>query len=279
MDWNDLRYALAIARAGTLAGAARRLDVDQTTVARRLAALEAALGASLFARSDGKLRPTAVGELALARAAQVEQEIEALAALATVPGLVAGVVRLSAVPILVNHVLMPALPELLAPHPALRLDLIAEGRNLSLSRLQADIVLRLGRPQAEAAALARRLGTVDFAPYAARGREAAALPWIGYEEGSQHLPQAQWLARAAQADARAGFAVNDVQSAHAAVKAGLGRSLLPCRVADADADLERSEAGGPSLSREIWLMTRRDIRKEARIETVIGWLDGLSWGR
>jgi DNA-binding transcriptional LysR family regulator len=276
MDWNDLRYALAIARAGTLAGAARRLDVDQTTVARRLAALEAALGASLFLRSDGRLRPTAAGELAVTRAARVEQEVEALANVATAPALVSGTVRLSAVPILVNHVLMPALPKLLTPHPALRLDLIAEGRNLSLSRLQADIVLRLGRPQAEAAALARRLGTLDFAPYAARGRKAASLSWIGYEEGSQHLPQAQWLAHA-PSEPRAGFAVNDVQSALAAVKAGLGKSLLPCRVADADADLERSEAGGPFPSREVWLMTRRDIRKEARIETVIGWLDGLDW--
>ncbi|HUN48921.1 MAG TPA: LysR family transcriptional regulator, partial [Stellaceae bacterium] len=83
LNWNDLRHVLAVARGGSLAAAAKQLGVDQTTVTRRLAAAEAALGARLFERGEGgALEPTAAGAAAVARAERVEQEIESLAAIA-----------------------------------------------------------------------------------------------------------------------------------------------------------------------------------------------------
>ena len=200
MNWDDLRHLLAIARAGTLAGAARRLAVNQTTVARRLAALEAALGVRLFARAEGRLHPTKAGELALARAAEVEQEIEGLArGIAGTDRKPAGLVRLTAVPILVNRLLVPALPALSARHPRIRLELIAESRNLSLTRREADLALRLARPESGAGLLTRRLGDLDYAVYGPRGKAGDRLAWITYEEGLGHLPQARWIARQAGA--------------------------------------------------------------------------------
>jgi DNA-binding transcriptional LysR family regulator len=276
MRWDDLRYLLAIARAGTLAAAARRLGVDQTTVARRLGSLEAVLGTRLFERREGSLQPTKSGAVVLSRAAQIEQEVQSLAA-----GIVhgdatpAGVVRLTAVPILVNHLLIPALSSLTASHPLIRLELIAEPRNLSLPRREVDIALRLSRPQSGAGLLVRRIGDIAYAAYGPRGVGGDALPWIGYEEGLAHLPQARWIAAAAEGANPAPLAVSDAESILQAIRAGLGRSLLPCFVGDRDPRLQRLAGGSITLRRELWLLTHRDLRQHGRIGAAIGWIEGV----
>ncbi|HEX2114331.1 MAG TPA: LysR family transcriptional regulator [Alphaproteobacteria bacterium] len=269
MEWSDLRYVLAAARAGTLAAAARRLGVDQTTVSRRIAAAERAIGARLFERVDGALSPTTAGSAAIARAAQVEEAAAALERdIAGADAATEGLVRITAVPLLVNRVLIPALPKLLATQPRLRIELIAEPRNLSLTRREADIAVRLARPKA-GVALTRRIGRLDYATYARRGARSEDLPWITYEEGQSHLPQARWIA--ARNDGEGPLLVNDAEGLLSAVVAGLGRSLLPALVAERDPRLVR--LGPPAvLSREIWLMVHRDLRDQARIAAALGWL-------
>jgi DNA-binding transcriptional LysR family regulator len=269
MEWSDLRYVLTVARAGTLAAAARRLGVNQTTVARRLAAAQAALGARLFERGDGVLHPTEAGEAALAHAARVEQDFLALErGIGGADAIAAGTVRVTAVPILANRLLIPALPRLFARHPRLRVELVAEPRNLSLTRREADIAVRLARPEA-GTALARRVGRLDYAVYGPRRPGAEKLPWITYEEGSSHLPQARWIA--AQDQAAAALLVNDAEAIVQAVRAGMGKSLLPCFVGDRAPGMQR--LGGPVvLSRDIWLLVHRDLRAQARVAAVIEWM-------
>lgn len=262
MDWDDLRYLLAIARAGTLNGASRRLNVDQTTVTRHLGSAEAALGARLFERTAGTLRPTVAGAEAIERALRIEREIEGLGA-SSLPE----VIRLTAVPILVARLLVPALPALLAANPDLRIDLIAESRALSLTRGEADIALRLTRPES-GAALTRRLGQLDYAVYRPTSVGSDELPWIAYEDGLAHLPHARWLASAP--GPKAALAVNDAEPLLEAIAAGLGKSLLPCFVGDADPRLDRE--GQVVLSREIWSLVRPDLRGHA----VLDWLAGLA---
>jgi DNA-binding transcriptional LysR family regulator len=271
MEWSDLRHVLAAARAGTLAAAARRLGVNQTTVARRIAAAETALGVRLFDRIDGALRPTREGEAAVARAAQVEREVEALArGIGGADSSPEGVVRLTSVPILVNRLLVPALPRLHAAYPRLQVELIADRRNLHLTRREADIAVRLARPEA-GTALGRRIGRLDYAVYGPR-RGAGDPPWITYEDGLGHLPQARWIAAQVQAPAHAPLRVDDAETILHAVRAGLGKSLLPCFVAEDAKDLARIGAR-VALSREIWLVVHRDLRAQARIGAVIGWLE------
>jgi DNA-binding transcriptional LysR family regulator len=268
MEWSDLRYVLTIARAGTLAAAARRLGVNQTTVARRLAAAEKTLGARMFERKDGVLLPTKVGEAAIARAGQMEQDVLALErGIGGADAVTAGSVRVTTVPILANRLLTPALPSLLRRYPQLRLELIAESRNLSLTRREADIAMRLGRPEA-GNALTRRIGRLDYAVYGPR-RGAGDLAWITYEEGLSHLPQARFIA--AQGEAIASLAVNDAEGLVEAVRAGLGKSLLPCFVGDRAPGLQRL-GREVAFSRDIWLMVHRDLRAQARIAAVIDWL-------
>jgi len=249
------------------------LKIGQTTVARRLAALEAALGVRLFERAEGRLHPTKAGELALARAAEVEQEIEGLArGIAGSDREPAGLVRLTAVPILANRLLVPALPALNARHPRIRLELIAEPRNLSLTRREADLALRLSRPESGAGLLTRRLGDLDYAVYGPRGKAGDRLAWITYEEGLGHLPQARWIARQAGA-ALAPLAVSDAEALVHAIRAGLGKSLLPCLIADRERGLKR--LGEAVLQRELWLLAHREQRHHGRVAAVIAWIEEL----
>lgn len=281
--WDDLRIVLALARAGTLAGAAARLRIDATTVGRRLRAAEASLGARLFERAgrDGVLRPTPAGAVVVLHAERVESEVAALRG--TVSGadaVASGSVRLTSVPILVSRVLVPAVPTLAVRHPGLRLDLIAEPRDLSLTRRDADLALRLARPSPEAGqgVLARRIGRLAYAAYApAEAAPDATLPWIGYEDGMAGLPPARWIAAAAGSGGVAPVALNDGEAIIQAVRAGLGRSLLPRIVGDREPGLRRiATAGLPDPpSRELWLLVDPDLRPLARIAAVIAWIEEI----
>lgn len=273
MNWADLRYVLAVSRAGTLAAAARRLRVDQTTVARRLAEAERALSARLFERIDGGLRPTRAGEAAILQAERVEQEVEALErGIGGADAQVAGAVRLTAVPVLVNRLLVPEAAALRAAYPGLRLELIADSQNASLTRREADIALRFARPESGRAVVARRVGLVGYALYGPR-RKAKVLPWLTYEESFAHLPQARWIEQARGADPVAPLALSDAEAIAEAVRAGLGKSLLPCFAADRDPGLHRLDAK-VVLTRELWLLTHEALRHQARITAVIEWLGG-----
>lgn len=283
LNWNDLRYLLAVARTGSYAAAGRQLGLDPTTVARRVRALEDSLRVRLFARgTEGALRPTEAGETAVRRAEAVEAEIGGLTS--TVQGADAvarGTVRLTAVPLLINRLLVPALPALVERHPGVRLELVAEPRDLNLTRREADMALRLARPTPDAGRriLARRLATLPYAAYVACGSEkhAAELPWLTYDDGMAHLPQARWLARAAARDGGPGaVAANDGEALLQAVAAGLGRSLLPCAVGDRVDNLRRLPPGEEAWpERELWLLTHPDLKPLARIAAVTEWLEAL----
>ena len=281
LDWNDLQYVLAVARDGAYATAGRRLGADPTTVARRVRAIESILRTQLFERAAGGLmHPTEAGAAVIARAEIVEAQIGGLSEV--VEGLgcaVNGSVRVTSVPVLVNRVLVPALPALLARYPDLRIELIADARDLNLSRRDADIAVRLARPGDAVGnrVFARRIGILRYAAYASRSRADGArdLPWVSYEDAMGQLPQAQWIAEAAAQDGGlAAVAVNDAESLLQCVQAGLGRSMLPCIVADHTAGIERIDhAGATRLEREIWTLTHPDVRHLARVSAVLDWIE------
>jgi DNA-binding transcriptional LysR family regulator len=286
MNWNDLRYILALSRGRTLTAAARLLGVDDTTVARRLAAAQEMIGVRLYQRlANGTLELTASGERVALQAERIECEISALCVgLSGTDDMVCGTVRVTSVPIIVNHVLIPAAQTLLKRHPELHLEFVGDARDFSLTRREADLALRLGRPKTGGTKVtARRVGTVQYDVYASAScsaRDAKSMPWVTYDEAMAHLPQARWIARTALGnDERiAALHVNDAEAVLEAVIAGAGRSLLPCVVADADSRLRR--LGGkrriPALSRELWLLTHSELRRLGRIEAVVEWIKGIA---
>jgi DNA-binding transcriptional LysR family regulator len=282
LNWNDLRYVLAISRGKTLAAAARLLGVDDTTVARRLAAVQTTIGVRLYQRvSDGTLRLTTSGERAALHAERIEREVNAFdAALASTGELISGTVRVTSVPIIVNHILIPSAQMLLKHHPQLRLEFVGDARALSLTRREADLALRLTRPKTGGTkVIARRVGTLRYGVYAAAScsaRDAATLPWVTYDEALAHLPQARWIATTTAREDKiiAAARVDDAEPLLQAVAAGLGRSLLPCAVAHGDARLRRLSTGrgSPLPARELWLLTHSELERLGRIEAVVEWI-------
>jgi len=286
LNWNDLRYVMAVARAGSLSKAARTLRVNETTVSRRLSAIEQALGAHLFDRiPGGKLPLTKAGEAVVRHAEQVERHILDLCEEVAGDDVeISGVVRVTAVPILANRILGPLSHRLLGRYPNLRLEIIADFRDISLTKREADIALRFSAPGKDAgnAILGRKIGQLCFDVFASAqitDEEAAKLPWISYVSAMDHLPQAQWLRddTLRRAEPVAGLSFNDAEGLLHAVATGLGKSLLPRIVGDTDSRLRRVEGGSSEhdRSRELWILSHPDQRSLARINAVIEWLESI----
>lgn len=276
LNWHDLRFVLAVAREETLATAARTLRVNETTIARRIARVELILGSKLFHRARGKLLPTETGQIVVQHAERIEAEVEAVGERATATdSRAAGSVRLTANPMLVNRLLIPAIADLQASHPMLRLELVAEPRNLSLTKREADLALRLGRPDKEQRVIARRIGDLPFAVYGPSGKRRRSQQWIALDDAMAHLPNAAWLRRVIQQEGagRPLLTVNDADTLLHSIRNGLGRSLLPCAIADRDPALARLSGKAPVLTRELWLLVHPDIRHLARIRAVADWLE------
>lgn len=277
MNWDDMRFLLAVAQAGSLKGAARSLGVDKTTVSRRLRALETTLGRQVVEVGGQGLGLTEFG-CRLYRHAEVMQgemqEVDTLTGANSDGGL--GTVRLTAVPMVINHILVPAMGDLRAAAPGLRLELIAEARDLSLLRGEADIALRLARPtEGGQGVLARKLGDIDYAAFALRDA-ARDLPWICYETRMKYLPQAAALTRAAEIEGAAQVSVNDAETLFRLVCSGHGKTLLPRIIGGAEPRLvEVPFRHGALPRRELWLMLRRELRDLKRVRLVADWVEGV----
>lgn len=274
-DWNDIPVLLALERHGTLAAAARALAVNPTTVSRRLQAAERALQVRLFLRDSGGYRPTPAGAVLLQRAAALQGDVQGMLLAAREEAQsVAGSVRLTSVEFLIALWLVPQLPALLERHPQLDLQLLGDNRDLSFTRHEADLALRLARPQQDAALVMRKVGELGYAVYGAecfaatRPDDWRRLPWLGYDDALGQLPEARWLRQLAPAGG-VRLRVTAVTSLQRACQTGLGLALLPCLVGEA-AGLHR--LSGVELRRELWLLCHRDLRQTLRFRTVADWL-------
>ena len=281
-NWNDLRYVLAVSRRNRLVEAAKLLRVDGTTVSRRLTALQVAMGQRLYQRlSDGRLELTEAGKAAVAIAERIEKDIGSLQCGRSDADNVSGVIRLTAVPFVINRILVPAAGRLLDRHPNLRIEMVSDARNLSLARREADMALRLARPQSGGMRVkARRVGVLRYATYAAVARSkqaASSLPWVTYDETMAHLPQAHWIDAAIKRDSgqTAQLRVSDIEAAIEAIAAGYGRSMLPCMIADCDDRLTRTPLGNEpkNPTRELWLLVHSELSELPRTHAVTKWIE------
>lgn len=277
LDWDDLRYFMALSRHGSLSAAARSLGVNHATVARRIAALEAQLEAPLFERMPEGYALTAAGRNTLAAAAAMERAASGIGANAPAPdGGRLGRVRVTATPSLAEGFLLERLTGLLAAHPGLDLDLIADRRAISLARREADIALRLARPQ-DGDLLARRLTGLSFGFYATaswleRLASGEAPCFITFDDGGAHLPEALWLARRFPG-ARAVFRSNSQAAQALAARSGCGIALLPHFIGTGEPGLIPVDLKAPPPSRELWLLRRPE--EEPAVELVTQFLVDL----
>jgi DNA-binding transcriptional LysR family regulator len=268
-DWDDLRFFLALCEAGTLSGAARATNVEHTTVARRIDALETALGARLFDRFPRGWSLTAAGTALVPHARRLEDDMHALLNAARGASEVAGVVRVSAPPALTACLLAPRLRLPLARLPGVEIDLRAEARTTDLMRRQADIALRFARPTAPGLA-ARRLAHVDYALYAhadyVARRPPAQWEFLGYDELQQDAPQQEWLDKLRGAR-RYGVRSNDLLTLLQAAVAGCGVGVFPQYAAAGAPGLVVLEPACP-VRRTLWLVMHGDVRRAPHVRAV-----------
>lgn len=273
-NWDDLRLFLAVARAGSLSGAAREVGVNHSTVFRRIGAFEDSLGVRLFDRLPSGYALTAAGEEMQASAERVEAEIAALDRRVTGQDLrLSGVVRITTVDMLAQGLLPRHLVAFRRAYPGIEIELTVGNATLSLTRREADVALRVGNQPPETL-VGRRVGRLVFAVYGAAeaGRATAPLaerPWIGLN--AEHAP----LVSAFEAflpGVRPGFRVSSVAAAIAAARAGIGLATLPCGIADLDPGLTRIAPLPESFTLDLWLLTHEDLRRTARIRAFLDFM-------
>lgn len=273
MNWEDLRHFLALAETGSLSEAARVLGVDHTTVARRVAALETALSLRLIDRLPRAVMLTAEGQ-AIARLGKPMQEasLALQRAASGVADTLAGPVRVSAPPAFATLVLAPHIATLKARHPGIIVDLGSDQRTADLDHREADIAVRLSRPTADGL-IARKVGEIPFALYAARGYDKPPAEWtfITHDGFPTVLPQQRWLDQII-GDRPVAFRTNDVITMAIAARAGLGVAVLPYFVGEDDPGLIRLPSPEPPPVRDIWLVVHDDLRRAPRVRAVMEFL-------
>jgi DNA-binding transcriptional LysR family regulator len=282
-DWDDLRYFLAVARSGTALGAARALRVDQTTVARRLSALEAALGLPLFERRQAGYALTEAGLSLVAHAEAVEAAASAFAdAAAAQSREVSGTVCLTTLEIYAVTILAPLLRDLHEAHPSLRIELDTADSKRDLGAGEADIALRGGQRPVESSLVGRRIGadpwtlycSRDYAAGHPRPRSAADLRQHHIIGGGGEMVwplYRAWLQRHGleqQVTIRHSSAIGLL----AAVRSGAGLAVLPSFIADRDPDLVRCLDPLTDDGAELWLLTHERLRHAPRVRAVMDFL-------
>jgi DNA-binding transcriptional LysR family regulator len=274
VDWEDLHFFAALARHGSLSATARALRVNHATVARRIAALEDALRIKLFERWPTGYRLTPAGQQALAAAEVMEGAAGQLSRFKPAKAL-SGLVRITATPSLAESFLIPRLLALHEQHPLLDLEINARRDLISLGRHESDIALRFGRPE-QPGLVARRVTSVAYHFYATpqwrdRLASGAAPCFIGFDEAGSEFPEASWLSRTFE---NTSFALrcNNQTGQIAAARAGFGIVLLPRFLADGDPALVEVSLPQTPPRRELWLLTRRDVRTTQRIRVVVDFL-------
>jgi DNA-binding transcriptional LysR family regulator len=278
LAWDDLRFVLAVAREGTLSGAARRLGVRHSTVFRRLSAIERKLGARLFDRFRDGYVATPAGESAATLAARLAEDVLSLERHLTGQDLrPAGTVRVATTDT-VATLLMPHVAALRSAQPEIFVEIVISNTMANLTRREADIAVR---PTADPSEIlvGRRVAGLAHAIYgsrrylaARRGKDAKSHAWIGLDDSLAGTVIGRWMndnVPAAQIACR----VDALPTLRDAVCASMGLAVLPCYVGDVTAGLIRPF--GKTLSEvnsALWLLTHNDIRRTARVRAVMDFL-------
>lgn len=287
LDWSDLRFALAVGHTGSLAGAARQLNVNHTTVLRRLDALEARLGARLFDRSRTGYLPTEAGRVVLEQARRMADQADEIER--RVMGRdreLVGELRVTTAFVVMEHLLPQPLADFSRDYPGIQVEVVENAFLVDLSRrhadqaqswarLEADVALRMSAAVAEHL-VGRQLGLTHCRAYARRdapGLPQSILPlaqlireapWVAFERDAHARVYDRWMrSQLAQADVRVRV---DIFNAMAAMlRTGIGVGVLPTFMVERHPELLPVSDVIPELSVPVWMLTHPDLRHTARV--------------
>lgn len=272
LEWDDLRYVLAVASAGSLAGAARKLGVNHTTVLRRVGAFEKRLGLRLFERLPTGYALTAGGEELIAAARSIDETVTTLERkLAGQDLRLSGAVRVTTTDTLMGSILPDILAEFRAAHPGIQIEVSLSNLMFNLSKRDADVAIRPASDPPETL-IGRRVGKIAFAVYASpqylsqHGEigDLAAHQWVGPDDSLAGSTVAQWM-RTALPGSEIALRADSLVGLRDAARAGLGLAALPCYLGDSSSDLRRVHPPIAAMETTLWILTHEDLRRTARI--------------
>ncbi len=276
LEWDDLRYVLALHRGRTLSAAAEALASTHTTIGRRLRAIEERLGVRLFDRTPEGYVATAAGDDVARVAEQVEERVLALEARVLGRDVrLEGELRVATMEMLLrrHHALFASFR---ARYPSVELTICASDREVSLVRREADVVLRMTGAPPEGL-VGRRIGRIEFAVYASRALARAigpdaplsSYPWLGWDRRTGPTWLDQWLARHAPgARVVLRFDVG-TSSWRDRIAEGLGVHFLATFEGDADPRLVRVSPIAAEFARGLWLLTLPELRTTPRVRAFL----------
>lgn len=276
-DWERHRAFLAVLREGSLSGGARRLGLAQPTVRRRIADLERAIGVALFTRAPDGLVPTDAALTLKGHAEAMEIAAAAFARGATQGGEIAGLVRISASEVIAVEVLPPILAELRRRHPLLVVALSPSNRNEDLLRREADVAVRMVRPE-QGALVARRIGDIELGLHArvellddrappASFEDVVALGLIGVESDNAVIRAMRGAGIPIHVEDFAFRTDSDVAQM-AAIRAGIGIGVCQVPLARRDPALVRVLPDLFSHALDTWVVMHEDLRASAPVRAV-----------
>jgi DNA-binding transcriptional LysR family regulator len=272
IDWDDVRYFLAVARGGSVRAAAKRLDVNHSTVLRRIAQLEERLGARMYEKLPSGYRLTSAGEEVLELAERMEASSHQLETRVFGRDQRArGLLRVTLPPFLAAHLLMPDLADFARMHPDIEMEILSSGELANLTNRDADVAIRI---VTDRKALPLNLhglkgpklfsGVYMSGDLLAAWRAGTAGPirWIVIDDHG--LPN--WAREGEVHTAGVPFRTPDAETQIVAVRQGLGMTKLPCFVGDADPSLVRVPGTTLPTHGTLWLLTQGETRKTKRVQ-------------
>jgi DNA-binding transcriptional LysR family regulator len=287
VDWDHLRVFLTLARTQRVAAAARLLQVEHTTVSRRIAALEKQLGGAVFHRTAAGYLLTPVGQSILTNAEAMERAAVTLGARAREHvGKPAGRVRLAIAPEFASDWLAPLLPEFRARYPDIELQVLVGTRTLDLSRGEAELALHTPRPR-QVGLVTSRVAHTSIALFASKSfvgrrelqirdaQSASGIPLMAYTPQLQLLQKEAWF-QAVLATAKVVLLTNGTHTLLAAARAHVGVAVLPLFVARNYDDLVRVSEN--VSEQDVWLTTHPEFRRDPKVRATADFLKEAARG-
>jgi DNA-binding transcriptional LysR family regulator len=283
-DWNDLRYFLAVAREGSMLAAAKALKVNQSTVQRRLAVLEDAVGGKLIERHPAGYRPTELGQTVLVHAEGVEAAVATFErALKSSETELAGTIRVTCSETDMHRLLTPPLDRFRVRYPGLRVEFVITDKFVDLAKGEADIALR-GALVRDSALIGRKIADVPWSVFASRAYVERSGRPAGPEDLARHTiiayggqlaesPPVRWF-RSRTSDSNIVAHSSSVVGTLPAVKSGVGLAVLPEYIAAPENDLVRVLELPAELVQPITLLVHPDLRNTPRVRALFDFLVG-----
>jgi DNA-binding transcriptional LysR family regulator len=271
IDWDDVRYFLAVARGGSVRAAAGRLGVNHATVLRRIARLEERLGARMFEKLPSGYRLTEAGEEVVELAEQMEASSNRLETrIFGRDQSIRGLLRVTLAPTLATHLLMPDFADFARLHPDIEMEILPSGELANLTNREADVAIRVVYDRKTLPLNLHGLKGPELfgGVYISRDRLAAwragapdPIRWIVVSQNGI----SDWAREGEVPAAGVPFKTTDGETQIAAVRQGLGMTILPCFVGDADPLLVRAPGAGLHMHGTLWLLTQGETRKTKRV--------------